>query len=375
MISKTAAKTLCALSISFLLFQESAASSPDDGKNQAGDAHTRVIMINNEGVTALSAGKYQLAVDKFEQSLKLEPSYKIASDNLAIAYNNWALQKRDNPQEAIKLFHVAAFLDPGNPTTKENLDGIITMMALNPASFKDRVKLGDDANAHGDSIGALVEYQAALKIQRDDKIKEKLEKITLPDKWKLLQGDKSAAIVSASANPAPIKNSLSPGDVDFGPYMANAQKIIKQHWHPPRSDESKEVKVVFNVEQTGRIANIRITRSTGTSEGDMAAIEAVAKSSPLPPLPKGSPQQVDIEFTFDYNVFAAGEPGTQKKESSKQPLSTKEAIERLGWLKQADKWAPYALAAAMLALLAFLYFDQKKRRSQASDTKSDTTQG
>ena len=40
---------------------------------------------------------------------------------------------------------------------------------------------------------------------------------------------------------------------------------------------------------------------------DRAALKAVEDSAPFRPLPEHAPPSVDIEFTFDYNVF--GEAG------------------------------------------------------------------
>ncbi len=127
----------------------------------------QVIALNNEGVVALNAGNVTLAMQKFEQALKLDPNYQLARDNLAIAHNNNGLQLKNNPKAAIKEFHQAIYLNPSNTTTQSNLAGIISMMGKNPKSFADRVQLGDEARHSGDMIGAIVEYSAALKIKDD----------------------------------------------------------------------------------------------------------------------------------------------------------------------------------------------------------------
>ncbi len=127
----------------------------------------QVIELNNEGVRALNAGNVQLATQKFEQALKLDPSYQLARDNLAISHNNNGLQLRNSPKAAIKEFHQAIYLNPNNATTQSNLAGIISMMGKNPKSFADRVQLGDDARHSGDMIGAIIEYSEALKIKDD----------------------------------------------------------------------------------------------------------------------------------------------------------------------------------------------------------------
>ena len=127
----------------------------------------QVIELNNDGVRALNSNNTQLAIQKFEQALKLDPNYQFARENLAIAHNNNGLSLRTNPKAAIKEFHQAIYLNPNNTTTQSNLAGIITMMGKNPHSFADRVQLGDDARHSGDMIGAIIEYSEALKIKDD----------------------------------------------------------------------------------------------------------------------------------------------------------------------------------------------------------------
>jgi TonB family protein len=92
-------------------------------------------------------------------------------------------------------------------------------------------------------------------------------------------------------------------DVDFGPYMADLQRRIKKQWFPPKNEESKRVVVVFKVHSAGEVSDLRIDHSSGSKLVDDAGLAAVKNASPLKLLPKGAPESVDIQFTFDYNVF------------------------------------------------------------------------
>lgn len=92
-------------------------------------------------------------------------------------------------------------------------------------------------------------------------------------------------------------------DVDFGPYMADLQRRIKRAWYPPKGNESKRVQVVFKVHSNGTMSNLRIIGSSGLAIADQAALKAVQNAAPFRPLPEGAPADVDIQFTFDYNVF------------------------------------------------------------------------
>jgi len=91
---------------------------------------------------------------------------------------------------------------------------------------------------------------------------------------------------------------------DFGPYMRELQRRIKRNWHPPRRDESKRVQVLFKLNKKGDLLRLNISKSSGNIEADDAALEAIKMSAPFRPLPpeyQGS--DIDIQFTFDYNVF------------------------------------------------------------------------
>jgi TonB family protein len=91
--------------------------------------------------------------------------------------------------------------------------------------------------------------------------------------------------------------------VDFKEYMSWLQHAIKQEWRPPRADESKRVVARFKIWRDGHFSDTMLTRSTGSVEGDQAALEAIHKIASSQALPDGSPEFVEIEFTFDYNVF------------------------------------------------------------------------
>ena len=83
------------------------------------------IQLNNSGVRALNAGDYRSAIQIFEEALKVDPAYSMARDNLAIACSGYGLKLRGTPKEALKQFHRALSLNPSNPTTLQNIYGLI----------------------------------------------------------------------------------------------------------------------------------------------------------------------------------------------------------------------------------------------------------
>jgi TonB family protein len=110
------------------------------------------------------------------------------------------------------------------------------------------------------------------------------------------------------APPGPTASVPEPAevDVDFGPYMASMQRRIKRAWFPHSSDVSKHTAVLFKINREGVLSGLRVKRSSGLASEDAAALAAVENAAPFQHLPAGAPESVDIEFSFDYNVFSAG---------------------------------------------------------------------
>jgi TonB family protein len=102
------------------------------------------------------------------------------------------------------------------------------------------------------------------------------------------------------------EHSAAVHDVDSGPYMPDLQRRIKRAWFPPKGSESKRVVVQFKVHADGAVENLKIDQSSGSLACDHAALQAVKDAAPLRQLPQGAPENVDIQFTFDYNVFNGG---------------------------------------------------------------------
>lgn len=90
---------------------------------------------------------------------------------------------------------------------------------------------------------------------------------------------------------------------DFGPYMAELQRRIKRNWQPPKDPNSRQVVVEFTIFKSGELGSVHISRSSGLSVNDQAAISAIRAAAPFMPLPKHADDSVDIQFTFDYRVF------------------------------------------------------------------------
>lgn len=103
-----------------------------------------------------------------------------------------------------------------------------------------------------------------------------------------------------------INESMMENDIDWGPYLKKLQRNIKSNWNPPKSKESNRVVLFFTIAKDGRLLVSKIYKSSGVAAIDTAALNAAKVTAPFKPLPeqfKGN--SIDMQFTFDYNVFGS----------------------------------------------------------------------
>ncbi len=93
---------------------------------------------------------------------------------------------------------------------------------------------------------------------------------------------------------------------DFTEYMLSLQRRIRKAWAPPRQPRSKSTVAVFTIGTNGELLGLRLQRSSGDSTMDQAALQSIRNSAPFRHLPQYSPDSIDVQFTFDYNVFNSG---------------------------------------------------------------------
>ncbi len=131
---------------------------------------------NNKGVRLLNMQEYDDAIKMFEKALQLDPQYKQGRLNLAIAMNNLALKLagEDQKEKALEQFASAYLIDPANPTTKKNIETIVTRFGRNPQIDSDRTAIGKMMQRNGFFNAAIEEYQAALLLKESAPTRERL---------------------------------------------------------------------------------------------------------------------------------------------------------------------------------------------------------
>jgi TonB family protein len=94
---------------------------------------------------------------------------------------------------------------------------------------------------------------------------------------------------------------------NWGPYAAEMLRRIRYHWSIPeiaRVGAAGVTRIHFVIERNGRVSSIEIERESGHPSMDFAARDAIAKASPLPPLPSDlhGVEHEGVTITFFYNT-------------------------------------------------------------------------
>jgi outer membrane biosynthesis protein TonB len=124
-----------------------------------------------------------------------------------------------------------------------------------------------------------------------------------------LSGSGTGGAYGTPGNPPPnaypnqAPSLAAQAELNMGPYMAALQRKIKRAWKPPRGTESNRIVANFKVRRDGSITDLKLIVQCSYPEANLAALEAISNAAPFDILPAGSVDPVDIEFTFDYNVF------------------------------------------------------------------------
>ena len=91
---------------------------------------------------------------------------------------------------------------------------------------------------------------------------------------------------------------------DFKDYMPKMQNKIKSNWNPPKNESSSKIILNYEIKKDGTLGEIKVLTSSGDTNADEMAIEALKNSAPFEPLPEGfAGDKIDVQFTFDYNVY------------------------------------------------------------------------
>jgi TonB family protein len=252
---------------------------------QATAADSKLIYLR--GLVHFHSGHPKEAIADLTEAIRIQPDYADAYIVRALAY-----EEIDEPQKAIDDFEYVLKKEP---------------------SFRE-----------------LLEHKAAM-----------LEKLG----FKQLAEDTKGQAAKLSKRTSMAEG--EPSESNFKEYMAQLQVDIKRNWHPPRITKTNRTQVVFKIHRDGTITHLRMDKPSDIEGHNAAALKAVNQLPKAKPLPPGAPKDVDIQFTFDYNVFGGGAGGFSMYSAGGTPMSAYVGKEFIKHAQQAEAEQKHVKAATL----------------------------
>lgn len=137
------------------------------------DLVSRAQVLNNEGIDLMKAKDLNAAIAKLKEALAVDPEYAFAKENLAVAYNNYAITLP--AKESVVYLHRALFIWPKDGPARKNLNSALQSLGVKPESFDDRVKSASEYAQAGNFTSAVIEAKEALAIKADPKVAEQVK--------------------------------------------------------------------------------------------------------------------------------------------------------------------------------------------------------
>lgn len=322
----------------------------DKNYDKAAELFQKEIDNNSNPIAYFYMGRiYQernyidMAVDNFKKSIDLKGDFfeadfaleKIYFDKFDMAktieYGEKAVKLKPEHEESLKML-AQAYSRQGD--SEQALTAYKKLYKINPKDYDANKLIGNDYFDKQQYKEALSYLAKAFELNNNSEDGLLLARCYIEREYytnaiktlnKILKNDpynysasellseanqkKSEYVTNNTLKPAITQNNDSnANDVDFGPYMRELQRRIKMNWDPPQGSESKRVVVLFKVAKDGRLLSSRIFQSSDVYDVDRAALNAVALTAPFRRLPSDfNGQSIDIQFTFDYNVFGASQ--------------------------------------------------------------------
>lgn len=120
------------------------------------------IPHNDLGNALAKSGRLQDAVSEYETALRMNPDYVEAHNNLGAA-----LAQLGRMSDAVAQFQAALNLDPHDPQARRNLDAAVAQSSKRSAPAEAHYNSGLGLFKAGRTQDAIVEFEAALRINPD----------------------------------------------------------------------------------------------------------------------------------------------------------------------------------------------------------------
>lgn len=226
----------------------------------ASDANAKTYC--DRGLTKIELGNYKGAMEDYTKAIKLEPN---------------------NYDAYLGRGKVGRLLKDYNNSIKDYTKAI----ELNPNDYKGYAGRGTSKFELKDYTGSIDDCTKAIEINPNCD-------------WAYLYRSNSKKELQDFKGAEQDRKKFDELTKFFKPYIKKITKIAKSNWKPPIKERGTSTIVRCTLNKKGEISNIKIIKSSNIIQNDENAINALKKSSPLPPFPKefqGS--SIDIEFHFD----------------------------------------------------------------------------
>jgi TonB family protein len=195
------------------------------------------------------------------------------------------------PFYAVKLVDVPS--DLAAPAPPSQTPPVPQKQQAKPAPAKPAAKKGSDRTARTAPKGALPDLAPAKKktVIADQGQTTGQEIPSAPPSTEPASGSKNESVSPVVAQQADFK---------FGYYLAQVRNKIGQNWNPPPDAPDARVRVIFSVNRSGWVEEVRLEEkeSKSTFQFQQAAIRAIRASNPFPALPEGYFKQ-KLDFSVD----------------------------------------------------------------------------
>lgn len=188
---------------------------------------------------------------------------------------------------------------------KDSLEDCKIAININPDCYLAYLIRGLNKAEIEDYRGSMKDYAKAIKLHKEsfNPPKNINKTTTNPHTYS------ANPILTTRTAPSPTLSTSKPAETDFIPYLKELERKIKHNWVPPHKMKSRRVVVSFKIAKSGELLESKVLHSSGDKEADVSALKAVETSKPFAPLPTSfKNESVDVQFTFDYNVFLGQQP-------------------------------------------------------------------
>jgi TonB family protein len=278
------------------------------------------------------------------------------------------LELRGDVPNAIIKYQKALESDPNSDSIKASLLSLYCKSEPNlPLDPDFHLHLGQAYQFAGDYDNAQAQYLRAwlLSPGRKNPEAERLLAALSRLRGETPVGETLKKSLDINKKPSDPSAPAPKDSGDFGPYMEDLQRRIRRAWFPPRYCDPKRAIALFKISRSGKMTDPRIVQSSGMVAFDKAALGALENASPFSPLPTGSKETVDIQFTFDYNVFNGRAGSTPPTGRAITDLD----LSQIDDLRRAMSFAEESVCSGKLAAASKLY--QRILAALQSDKRFD----